>query len=111
MTGIQGVPICCARRALPLTRRPSGHRQGVQLNCGMGDKGAISIAQKYRKRPIGAIGASNIRVPVLVKISRPGEPGSLPDSHRLALREFARAISEINEQIRAEIAPHTTIGG
>jgi hypothetical protein len=77
----------------------------------MGDKGAISIAQKYRKRPIGAIGASNIRVPVLVKISRPGRARFLPDSYCLALREFARAISKVNEQIRAEIAPHTAIGG
>ena len=100
--GIQRISICYVGGAAA-NSSSSERRQGVQLNCGMGDKGAISIAQKYRKRPIGAIGASNIGVPVLVKISRPGRARFLPDSRRLPLREFAGAISEVNEQIRAFI--------
>ena len=77
----------------------------------MGRKSAISIAEKDGKSFSGAVGASKVDVAVLVEISRQGGAGFLLHCHRLSLVEIARPISEINEQIRAEIVPLNAIGG
>ena len=89
----------------------SRRRDYIQRDSRVGRKSAISNAGEDGKSCIGAVGASNIRVTVIVKISRPGRAGFLPDSYRLTLREIAGAISEINRQIRAEIMSLNAIGG
>jgi hypothetical protein len=77
----------------------------------VGRKSAITIAEEDGKSFSGAVGASKVDVAVLVEISRQGRAGFLLYRHRLPCREIARAISEINVQLRAEIVPHSAFGG